>query len=279
MDSETRARTVDELDQEAEQGKKGKKTKPPKPPKTKAPKKPKPEKKPKPVKKPKPPKRPKPGAPSVSASSGEGEEAREKRRHPVRTALLLTSLFWVLLIGAVVAVCCLRITNEFGDKQYILDPEGVVRGPILLFLNPDEESREDYYRAEQDYYTDWEKELEEFSNELDAREAELDARSDELDAREYELDDREDEALSSEESPTVTVGGATSEDISRLAKSLQEMTPLNAANAIAEMSDETTLIGILRKVKPASLGKILDAMEADYAAYIVELLAQPPEEE
>lgn len=264
--NETRAKTVDEAErEEAETGKK-KKQKPPKAPK------PKKEKKPKPAKAAKPKGGKKKGK---EPSDGDQSEGKERRPHPVRNTLILTSLLWILLIAAVVLVCRLGYYDEYGDYQFLLDQEGVIRGPVLLFLNPEELDREEYYSSEIESLADWEAELEEREADLAVLEAELEFREEEIDEWETSVEEREallDELIPDGEDPALPV----TSDIATLAKAWGEMTPANAAAAIGEMSDDEVTVRVLSLLKAKTLGKILDAMNSEEAARISELLADPP---
>lgn len=270
MDTETRAKTLDEFEREeaeAAVGGKKRKQKPEKAPK---------QAKKKPEKPPKAPKANKAGKKeAVAEASGADEAGLGRKRHPARNAMLLTSLFWMLLIGFVIVVCW-SYEDGYGETKYLADPEGVIRGPILLFLTRDE-SREVYYSAEYDEINDLITQREEELAELEIRAEELDFREEELDEWEARLEELEE--LLGESMPEYGDGTAApvTADIATLAKAWSEMTPAKAAAAIEEMSDDAVTLKVLRLVKYKSLGKILDAMSAEEAARISELLAEPPD--
>ncbi len=266
MDTGTKAKTLDEFErEETEAAADVKRKKPAKAPKQKK------------AKATKAAKTPKGKADKNDAVEAAGEEPKpEKKRHPVRNALLFTSLFWLLPIALVIVVCW-GYEDEYGEPKYLADKDGVIRGPILVFLNPEDRPREEYYSAEFDEINGLIQEKTDLVAEAEARLEELDAREEELDEWETRLQDQED--LLEEGMPSGD-GAATAPvtaDIAALAKAWSEMTPAKAAAAIGEMSDEAVTLSVLRLVKYKSLGKILDAMSAEEAARISELLAEPPD--
>lgn len=197
----------------------------------------------------------------------------EKRTHPVRNTLLFTSLFFAVLIVGVIAVCRAGGYDESGEYVYWLDPEGYIRGPVLLFLNPEEADRESYYAAEIEDVFERDAELQEREDELDKWEENLDERESRLDEREDALAAREDlveewiEAII-EKGPQ---GNANTNDIMGVAKQIAAMSPKKAALMLTDMDDEY-IYRLLSVMKPAEAAKILDNMEADRAAEIVELV-------
>ncbi|MCL2030530.1 MAG: hypothetical protein FWG93_03205 [Oscillospiraceae bacterium] len=196
----------------------------------------------------------------------------EKKRHPVRNTLLLTALSFVALILAVIALCRLGGFDASGEFVYWLDPEGYIRGPILLFLNPEEESREVYYSGEiADVY--------ERDADLDARERELDARETALEAREALLDDREDYLREREDQVNEWIdwifennaqGISNSFDITDMAKRVAGMNPKRAAVGLENM-DEEQVLQILLTMKPAEASRILDNMDPERVAELIAL--------
>ena len=206
---------------------------------------------------------------------GRGEpepQAPAKKSHPVRNTMLFTSLFFVVLIGAVIGLFRLSGYSADGDYVYWLDPEGVIRGPIWLFLNPEEEPREVIYESEIADVYELEAEYEEKLKELELREAEMDYREGRLDDREDYLSEREDlvnEWFShiSENNAQVT---SNNYDITDMAKRVAGMDPKKAALMLTEMEEESVL-QILLAMKPAEASKILNNMEADDAAVLIAL--------
>jgi flagellar motility protein MotE (MotC chaperone) len=259
--AETKAKRLSELDEEEEAG--GKKKK---------------EKKPKGGKGGK-------GGKDGGAEGGKdgGKDAKEKapkKRHPVLLTLLLVFGFWLLLAAAVILVCRLTVVDpDTGEARYLLDPEGVIRGPILLFLNPDEEPREVYYESELSAIYEKEQELDDLIAEQQAKIDELDDRESALDDRESDLDDREsviDEWLLTMNEYNAQ-GSAGYNDINDVAKSVEAMQPAAAANVIVNMDSEKAL-AVLRAMKAKPRGLLLAAMTPEDAAVFVEqLVPEPPD--
>lgn len=204
--------------------------------------------------------------------------ASSKKKHPVRNTLLLTSLVFLLLIGATIAVCRLGYVDAAGDYVYFLDPEGFLRGPILTFLNPEEQPREVYWQAELDELAERDAELTAKEDAVgaretaaDEREAALDEREDTLSAREDTVNEWIDKIL--ENNPQAT---GSSNDISNMVKVIAGMDPKKAALMMNEM-DQDNVVRILSAMKAASSSAILDNMEPDYAAELMTLVVEPPD--
>ncbi|MDR1736007.1 MAG: hypothetical protein LBR85_03955 [Oscillospiraceae bacterium] len=201
-------------------------------------------------------------------AAAEPETVPEKKRHPVLLTLLFTSLFFVLLIGAVIAIC--RFVSA--DGEYLLDPDGVIRGPILLFLNPEELGREEYYEAEYDDINERDAELTERENAVTAREEAADLYEEQLEELETSLVDREERVNSwidsiIENNPQ---GIANSFDIKSVAGKVSAMSPAKAAAMMNEM-DTDIVFRILNEMDEKAAGKILDNLESDIAAELIAL--------
>ena len=200
------------------------------------------------------------------------------RRHPALYAALITALTLLVLVCGVVLLCRLGTYNSEGDFQYFIDPHGVVRGPILLFLNPEEVSREEYYEIEIQSVLDRDLELDEWEDELNLFEEELSLRETELDDRESAMDDKEsiiDEWLE-KINETSAQGSGNPDDILYIAKKVEKMTPARAALMLEEM-DEANAVALLSQMKPAIAGPILDRMPEDVAAALIEAMMPDPD--
>ncbi|MDR0248594.1 MAG: hypothetical protein LBI44_02885 [Oscillospiraceae bacterium] len=263
--NETQAKRLSEIDEEvAGKGKKGKKGAPA----------------PTPAPAPADPKAKggKGGKGAPAAPEAPAPEVRPPRKkHPVLLTLLLTCGFWAALVGAVILVCRLAVYDDGGDVKYLIDPEGVIRGPVLLFLNPQEEYREDYYQREILDIYERERELDDLIAEQEAKIEELDERESALDDREGELDDRE--ATINEwldfMNQSNAQGAQSSVDITDVAKSVEAMQPAAAASIIANM-DTDFAVNVLRAMKAKQRGLLLAAMDPEEAATLMERLV--PEE-
>lgn len=216
------------------------------------------------------------GAKGGKGKGGEAESASEGKKHPVRNTLLFTALFFLFLIGAVIAVCRLGYVDAAGDYVYFLDPEGVVRGPILTFLNPEELPREVYWEAELDELAERDAEVTTKEEEMDTREAALEDRESALDEREDALSARED--LVNEWYDKILENNAQgmsgSIDITSMVKKIADMDPKKAALMMDEM-DQEYVIKILSGMKVANASAILDNMAADTAAELMTLVFEP----
>lgn len=253
--AEERKKHDEEPAEEAPKGKKGKKEKKEKPPKEKKEKKGKKKDEEEGEEESPKGKKSKPDKPE--------KEKKEKKSHPVIKTFLSTSLFWLALFSVAAVFTYFNLTP--------LNPKELV----LQLLNP-EEDFEVVFESELQTWKDYETELDERSAELEEYSFELDTRSDELDERESQLDDLQTEL--EEKFPSVFDESAQDSmsltDILDVAKSVSAMTPKNAADALIGMSQDIAIL-VLREMKPAQIGAILDQMLADDAASFIEAMASP----
>lgn len=189
-----------------------------------------------------------------------------KKPSKLRFAMLI-SLLWLAIISV-------------GVLLILYDPteDGVIRGSVLLFLNPEELSREEYYEGEIIANMDWERELgtleEELelrSNNLDLREADLDDREDVITEREGEIEDLFN-SLSEQQASGVVV----TNDLANTVKILETMTASKAAAALSGM-DYDNALNLCRMMKPKKLAAILNAMDEDTMLAFIDALGEPPE--
>ena len=222
------------------------------------------------AKAPKPEKNKKPGKESSAPSLVAGKEGVKEKKPPGALFIsLIVSLFWVLLMSA----CVLLV---------LFDPTegGAIRGPVLLFLNPDELPREEYYAAEFLEVMELQNGLDGEFEELDRLNAELDLRETGLDEREGLLEEREiiAEDLIEQYTEFFAANGASGGggDIPMAAKIFETMKPAAAAKTLENM-DFDTAIGIMRQIKTKSLGPIFDAMAPEMASEFMDTLGTPPD--
>ncbi|MDR0293401.1 MAG: hypothetical protein LBH95_04530 [Oscillospiraceae bacterium] len=181
---------------------------------------------------------------------------------------VLVSLVWLALIGAFVLLVLFDPTED-----------RVIRGMTLLLLNPDEETREEYWADDIYLNQEWERELDDYAKELEAMEDALDLREEELDDREDELDDREIELEAREENIHESGGGAeVLSDVVKTAKTVSRMTAQEAANTLTEIDFDSAL-RICLLIPDKKLAPILDVMDPDFRVELVEALAVVPDED
>jgi len=181
---------------------------------------------------------------------------------------VLTSLLWLSIIGAVVLLVIFDPT-----------PEKIIRGNALLLLNPDEDTREEYYMEDIFELQDGWRDLEEALRELEEIQAELDLREEELDEWDNEIADREMEVDLLRESLLVENGAAgITADMARTANVVGRMQAANAAQMLAEMDFERVL-RICALIAPKRLAPILDAMDPEFRAELGDAMAAEPEPE
>jgi hypothetical protein len=179
---------------------------------------------------------------------------------------VLTSLLWLSLMFALALFVVFDPT-----------PDAVVRGNLLLLLNPEELTREEYFAPDIIALQDEWRELEEERKALDEQADELSLREEDLDEREADLNDREDELEFMRE--TVLVENGTSgitADIARTANVMGRMTPSNAAVTLQEMDFDGAL-RICALIAPKRLAPILDAMDPDFRVELVDAMSAEPE--
>lgn len=180
--------------------------------------------------------------------------------HPLRLCLLI-SLGWLCVFA--VFLLFVRFDPTEGEA---------IRGSVLLFLNPDEESREEYYAGEILSNMDWEKENDLKTVELDEREAALDERESALDEREDELTDREDRANEILEQFNGSEGeGPVGDQTELVAKALTNMQVAKAAESLANM-DLDKAIQVCVKISAKKLGGILSVMDPDLRDELLDAL-------
>ncbi len=192
-------------------------------------------------------------------SSGEGSPKKKKR--PALGMFIGVNLFWIIAILGVLATCRLAEYGEDGSIKYLLDPEGIIRGPVLYFLNPEEMSREDYYKAEiQDVY-DMQQSITESQEEIDKTTEELELRDTELTDRESALEENEAtvEAWLEKINEFGAQGSADSNDINTMAKIMSEMSPSKAAILLEEYGNELNILALLKKMNTKKAAAILDS--------------------
>ncbi|MCL1806835.1 MAG: hypothetical protein FWG31_03945 [Oscillospiraceae bacterium] len=184
----------------------------------------------------------------------------------------LASLFWVTLFGAFILLV-------------LFDPtEGnAIRGKVLLLLNPDAETREEYYAADlydiQEAWKDIHQEEDRLLHEWDDLylfEEELDDLESELENKQTELDDkleRLDEILAKNGgSMTITA------DLTKTAKDLENTTPAAAARAL-EMMEMENVVRLCSIIGSKKMGLILSQMEPEFFAdLLTELTALDDDE-
>lgn len=194
-------------------------------------------------------------------------ELIESKRGGKGKAILLTSLVWLLLIG--VAIVLVRFDpTEYGD----------IRGVVLLFLNPEEASREEYWAAEILALMERERELDTLEQELGAEEDRLADYEAQLDDYESAIADREARAdailelfADTEVTPEEALARAQ-----QMAKTVASMTPSNAAGMF-QNSDFEVVVSICVLMKPKSLAPIMSALDAEFAGELFDALAAMPD--
>ena len=211
----------------------------------------------------------KPGKDASAPSLVAGKDGVKEKKPPGALFIsLIVSLFWVFLMSA----CVLLV---------LFDPTegGAIRGPVLLFLNPDELPREEYYAAEFLEIAELQNSLDSEFEEIERLNGELDLREEGLDEREGLLEEREFIAEDLIEQYTeffAAAGASGGGDIPMAAKVFETMTPTAAAKTFENM-DFDTAIGIMRQIKTKSLGPIFDAMAPEMASEFMDTLGTPPD--
>jgi flagellar motility protein MotE (MotC chaperone) len=215
------------------------------------------------------------GKPAADKTKADGAPSVKKvpKSHPAFYTFAITFLTLFILLSAFILVCRLVVYDDSGSIRYLIDPEGIIRGPVLAFLNPEEASREEYYAMEIDAIYERDLELDERENELDTREEELDERETGLDDKESELDDLIEIYTGWADTIKNAQGSGNPIDtINTVANVLSKADPAKAAAAIAEMTEELAA-QILLAMKPAASGAIIGYMEPDIAAALLETMA------
>jgi flagellar motility protein MotE (MotC chaperone) len=182
---------------------------------------------------------------------------------------VLASLLWLAILGALALLILFDPT-----------PDRVIRGGVLLLINPEEETREEYWMADIFELQDWQRELDEAEQELNARSAELDHREEELDEREAEIDEREIEIEDKWDAIRDNVGNIEGimGDASEAARTLERMQPRNAAQTLEEMDFDNAL-RVLLLISPKRRAPIFDVMDSEYRVELIDAMAMPPEDD
>jgi flagellar motility protein MotE (MotC chaperone) len=206
-------------------------------------------------------------------SKAETDEIKVPRKPGKLEVGVLSSLFWLALFSALVMMVMFDPTE---DK--------IIRGTALLLINPEEETREEYWMADIHGFQDWERELNEKQIELELLEDELVVREgmlDELESElEYKLMDVDD--LLEQLGELGGMGGAGGEgissDLSMMADTLRRMEPVNAARVLEEMDFEGA-VRICSLIVAKRLAPILDVMEPDFRVELVNAMTELPDDD
>ena len=233
-------------------------------------------------------KRRKPSAPSIRMLAPdkpiEKESVKTKsgsRLRPFLFGFAIASFVFILLIGGFIALCTLGRYDESGKFKYLIDPDGSIRGPLLMNLTKDRSFEEYYVKGVGEglgKVADLEDELNEGLNDLKETEKELEEWEADLEQREDDLYELEEE-LSYREQNLPAVVTSPIDALGELSSTLAKMDPAKAAAAIIEMTDKDMAIAALRTMSFAKRAKILDAMAAADSAEIFEMLGDQPEVE
>jgi flagellar motility protein MotE (MotC chaperone) len=170
---------------------------------------------------------------------------------------MLTCLAWLMVMSGLVLGVMFDPTE---DK--------VIRGWVILRLDPESEIREEFYRDEiielQDDRRAFEEEKVDYEEALLLRHEELDELWEEIADAWEEIDDAWDEFFNRGQ-------GEMTADIRHLAKSMESMDAAAAARILAEMDyeDAAKICLIIKKKK---LGPILAEMDIDAALRITEVM-------
>jgi flagellar motility protein MotE (MotC chaperone) len=181
---------------------------------------------------------------------------------------LLASLVWLALIGAFVLLVLFDPT-----------PDRMIRGTVLLRLNPDEYTREDYFLSDIiERQDEWREIAEEWAL-LEIERAELDLMYEELSELESDLDNRETELEARWDAlrdQLAAVGGGVMGDASEAAKTLERMAPANAARLLEEMDFDAAMRALLL-ISPKRRAPIFDAMDPETSVEFLEAMAAEPD--
>jgi flagellar motility protein MotE (MotC chaperone) len=192
---------------------------------------------------------------------------RPKEKKPMGRieVAVLASLLWLSVLGAFALLVMFDPT-----------PDRLIRGTVLLLLNPEEETREEYFMSDIiDLQDEWRmideerRMLDRFQDELDLREEELDEREGELDSREDELEDRWDTIIEN------GVDGIAA-DVTKMANVIGRMQPRNAAQMLEEM-DFDNVVRVCLLIPPKRLSPILDVMDNDFRVELGDAMTAEPE--
>ncbi|MDR0324839.1 MAG: hypothetical protein LBI19_01920 [Oscillospiraceae bacterium] len=200
------------------------------------------------------------------------KEPKEKRKPGMAEAIMLTSLLWLSIFSAFILLAMFDPTED-----------RIIRGLTLLLLNPEEETREQYWARDIYANQDLEKELNELSQRLDAFEEDLNLREQMLDERENDLEDREIEVedwLEIKRGSTASGGngGETGADLAHMAKTIERMTPSAAATGLAEMDFESA-VRVCKLIGAKKLAPIFNAMDPEFFVELMNELTALPEED
>jgi flagellar motility protein MotE (MotC chaperone) len=203
---------------------------------------------------------------SDKAAAKPPEAAVPEKKTSLSKVVLVTSLCWLVLISAVILLIIYDPT-EYQD----------IRTAALLFLNPEEETLDDYVADKIPELLDWERDLADAEAEQELYLAELELLEDELNERDYAVTDREDEvAYMLEELGAAGGSSVVIPDLASWGKALTRATPARAAELLAGL-DETIAAQILQTMSDKAVGPILDAMDIDAATLILEVSTEPIE--
>jgi hypothetical protein len=193
------------------------------------------------------------------------KEPKKKKPAGKLEVAVLTSLFWLSIIGAFTLLVIFDPT-----------PDKVIRGTTLLLINPEEETREEFHAADIFEIQDQWREIENERKALDQRDAELDLREEELNeyeddviAREIEVEER---WITIRESG---VDGVTS-DVTNTANLMGRMQPRVAAQALQDM-DFDTVLRVVSLISPKRLAPIFDLLEPEFLSELLSAMAAPSE--
>jgi flagellar motility protein MotE (MotC chaperone) len=195
------------------------------------------------------------------------KEKKPKEKKPVGKieVAVLVSLLWLSIVSAFVLLVLFDPT-----------PDLMIRGTVLLRLNPDEDTREDYFLADIFEFQEWERELDEWEKELELRVADLDLREEELDELEFMLEEREIEVEDRWETlRDIGVDGITA-DAGEAAKTLERMQPAAAANALEEMDFDSAMRAVML-MSAKRRAPIFNVMDPEMRVEFLEAMAAEPE--
>ncbi|MCL2003397.1 MAG: hypothetical protein FWG72_05260 [Oscillospiraceae bacterium] len=193
-----------------------------------------------------------PKAPKSPKEEKQKEPKVKKPAGKLQVALLV-SLLWLSLLGVFILFAIFDPT-----------PDKIIRGSVLLLLNPEEETREEYFLPDIHALQDWERELTEFEQGLMLRETELDHWEEELDEWENELIDAEIEQELRWDEIRERGIEAIVPDLANTAKTVERMQPRNAARLLQDMDFDGALL-IVSLISAKRLAPIYDVMDPDFA--------------